>query len=111
MRLQVKMLITTVVVETHNDVSVRGASELDRRSAMSVQGQVSCFNSSSMCGNMDGRWITIGSHADAISLLYSPCYDRILLIFLYYGFVPFVLSPAAIHSSLFVLEGGVLRDD
>jgi len=60
---------------------------------------------------MDGRWITIGSHADAISLLYSLCYDRILLIFLYYGFVPFVLSPAAIHSSLFVLEGGVLRND
>jgi hypothetical protein len=36
MRHQVKMLIATVVVETHLDVSVRGAFELDRRSAMSV---------------------------------------------------------------------------
>jgi hypothetical protein len=73
---------TTVVVEMHNDVSVRELPSSTGVVQCLFKGIVSCFNSSSMFGHMDGRWITIGSHADAISLLYSLCHDRILLILL-----------------------------
>ena len=57
--------------------------------------------------------LTIGSHADAISLLHFHCQDRILLIFLLLLWLYSICSipPADIHYSLFVLEGGVLRDD